>query len=127
MPAASCPGIDGSFRGRRFSIVDRSEWQSPAPTILYNTSPGPGGARSIVSIVIGWLSAYGRGLPCSRSTAAFICIVGSLGIAGWFPPIRDHVQVVPPSGRRSRGGNLLGRQATIRGHTAGIAGPGFGP
>ena len=37
-------------------MVDRSEWQSPAPMILYSTSPGPGGSRSTDSIVIGWVS-----------------------------------------------------------------------
>jgi len=38
-------------------------------------------ARTQVSIVIGWLTAYGRGLPCSRSTAAFICMVVSSLVA----------------------------------------------
>ena len=57
MPAPSCPGMVGKVRGRLLSIVDRSEWQMPAPLTCTSTSPSPGPSRSTVSMRSGRLSA----------------------------------------------------------------------
>jgi hypothetical protein len=64
-PAPSWPTTIGSGRGRTPSIVERSEWQSPAALTWTRTSPARGPSRSSVSIRSGLLCAYGRGRPCS--------------------------------------------------------------
>ena len=56
-PAPSWPGMVGSVRGRLLSMVERSEWQSPAPATFTSTSPSPGASRSTSSIFSGLLSA----------------------------------------------------------------------
>src|SRR3954454_15568772 len=62
----------GNGRGRLPLITERSEWHRPAAPILINTSPGPGGSRSISSILSGWLAAYGNSAPMQRRTSLLI-------------------------------------------------------
>jgi hypothetical protein len=54
---ASWPSAIGSGRGRSAFTTERSLWHRPAASMRTSTSPGPGGARSSVFIVSGWLVA----------------------------------------------------------------------
>src|SRR5579885_601294 len=50
MPAPSWPRTDGAFQGMVPLMTDRSEWQTPAASILTFTSVGPGSATSSLSV-----------------------------------------------------------------------------
>ena len=74
-PDPSCPSAIGTGRGRSPLIMDKSEWQSPAPAMRTSNSTGLGGARFTSSMDNGFDCAYGRGAPTVLSTAALHRIV----------------------------------------------------